>query len=114
MTNSHKKLGDSNGLYFEPALPPAWNLLQVPALLSVTPGWRGLCVRFPTLLILRLVPRALRMNSARADRLGGRCVGVRGYGETTMDYDWLWVILAVGVLGPVGVSPFALARDACC
>ena len=36
------------------------------------------------------------------------------YGETTMDYDWLWVILAVGVLAPVGVAPFALARDACC
>ena len=68
MTNSHKKLCDSNGLYFEPALPPAWNLLQVPALLSVA----------------------------------------------TMDYDWLWVILAVGVLAPVGVAPFALARDACC
>jgi hypothetical protein len=31
-----------------------------------------------------------------------------------MDYDWLWVILAVGVLAPVGVAPFALARDACC
>jgi hypothetical protein len=31
-----------------------------------------------------------------------------------MDYDWLWVMLAVGVLGPVGVAPFALARDACC
>ena len=31
-----------------------------------------------------------------------------------MDYDWLWVILAVGVLAPVGVVPFALARDACC
>jgi hypothetical protein len=31
-----------------------------------------------------------------------------------MDYDWLWVMLAVGVLAPVGVVPFALARDACC
>jgi len=31
-----------------------------------------------------------------------------------MDYDWLWVILAVGVLAPVGVAPFALVRDACC
>jgi len=40
--------------------------------------------------------------------------GVRGYGEMAMDYDWLWVILAVGVLAPVGVVPFALARDACC
>jgi len=35
-------------------------------------------------------------------------------GETTMDSDWLWVMLAVGVLAPVGVVPFALARDACC
>jgi hypothetical protein len=35
-------------------------------------------------------------------------------GEMAMDYDWLWVILAVGVLAPVGVVPFALARDACC
>jgi len=65
-------------------------------------------------VILRLLPRAVRMNAARADRLGGRCVGFHGYGETTMDYDWLWVILAVGVLAPVGVAPFALARDACC
>jgi hypothetical protein len=31
-----------------------------------------------------------------------------------MDYDWLWVILAVGVLAPVGMVPLALARDACC
>ena len=31
-----------------------------------------------------------------------------------MDYDWLWVMLAVGVLAPVGAVPFALARDACC
>jgi len=31
-----------------------------------------------------------------------------------MDYDWLWVFLAVGVLAPVGVVPFALVRDACC
>jgi hypothetical protein len=31
-----------------------------------------------------------------------------------MDYDWLWVILAVGVLAPVGIVPLALARDACC
>jgi len=31
-----------------------------------------------------------------------------------MDYEWLWVILAVGVLAPVGVVPFGLARDACC
>jgi len=31
-----------------------------------------------------------------------------------MDYDWLWVILAVGVFAPVGVVPFALVRDACC
>ena len=31
-----------------------------------------------------------------------------------MDYDWHWVILAVGVLAPVGVAPFALVRDACC
>ena len=40
--------------------------------------------------------------------------GVRGYGEMAMDYEWLWVILAVGVLAPVGVAPFALVRDACC
>lgn len=40
--------------------------------------------------------------------------GVRGYGEMAMDYDWLWVILAVGVLAPVGAVPFALVRDACC
>jgi hypothetical protein len=26
-----------------------------------------------------------------------------------MDYDWLWVILAVGVLAPVGFVPVALA-----
>jgi hypothetical protein len=30
-----------------------------------------------------------------------------------MDYDWLWVILAAGVLAPVGFVPVALARDAC-
>jgi hypothetical protein len=30
-----------------------------------------------------------------------------------MDYDWLWVILAVGVLAPVGFVPVALARNAC-
>jgi hypothetical protein len=52
------------------------------------------------------------MKSAPAGRLRDR--GVRGYGEMAMDYDWLWVILAVGVLAPVGGVPFALARDACC
>ena len=40
--------------------------------------------------------------------------GVRGYGEMAMDYDWLCVILAVGIFAPVGTVPFALARDACC
>jgi hypothetical protein len=40
--------------------------------------------------------------------------GVREYGEMAMDYDWLWLILAVGVFAPVGVVPFALVRDACC
>jgi len=40
--------------------------------------------------------------------------GVRGKRrEVAMDYDWLWVILAVGVLAPVGFVPVALARDAC-
>jgi len=33
--------------------------------------------------------------------------------EVAMDYDWLWLILAVGVLAPVGFVPVALARDAC-
>ena len=75
---------------------------------------------FPIFLVLRLIPRALRMNTPLADRLDGPWLigsmadGVRGYGEMAMDYDWLWVILAVGVLAPVGVVPFALARDACC
>jgi len=40
--------------------------------------------------------------------------GVRGYGEMAMDYDWLWVVLAVGIFAPVGTVPFALARDARC
>jgi hypothetical protein len=35
-------------------------------------------------------------------------------GEMAMDYEWLWVVLAVGVLAPVGVVPFGLTRDACC
>ena len=74
---------------------------------------------FPIFLVLRLIPRALRMNAPLADRLDGPWLigsmadGVRGYGEMAMDYDWLWVILAVGVLAPVGVVPFALVRDAC-
>jgi len=29
-----------------------------------------------------------------------------------MDYGWLWVVLAVGVLAPVGFVPVALVRDA--
>jgi hypothetical protein len=29
-----------------------------------------------------------------------------------MDYDWLWVILAVGVFATIVIVPIALVRDA--
>ena len=42
----------------------------------------GVCVRFPTLLILRLIRRALRMKSAPAGRLRDRwCSSIRGDGD---------------------------------
>ena len=72
----------------------------------------GVRVGFPTFVVLRLISRASRMNSALADRQWPMVSGDTG--EMAMDYEWLWVISAVGVLAPVGVAPFALARDACC
>jgi len=73
----------------------------------------GVCVGFPTFVVLRLISQASRMNSA----LGRPPQWPMMFGDTgemAMDYEWLWVILAVGVLVPVGVAPFALVRDACC
>jgi hypothetical protein len=37
----------------------------------------------------------------------------RRHGETAMDYDWFWVMLALGILIPAGMVPLAMARDAC-
>jgi hypothetical protein len=81
--------------------------LQFLAFLTVTLGWRGSYFRFPIVLVLRRIPRALRMSSRWP-------MAFVDTGEMAMDYDWLWLILAVGVLAPVGVVPFALVRDACC
>src|SRR2546422_11573031 len=83
MTNSHKKLGDSNTLLIVPEqLGAVGNLLQFLAFLTVTVGWRGSCFRFPIVLVLRLIPRALRMSSALADRLDGRWRSwIRGDGD---------------------------------
>src|ERR1700746_3381080 len=72
----------------------------------------GGCVFFPTLLFLRLIPRALRMKSAPAGRLRDRwCSWIRGDGDGLR--------LALGDscrwrTRPGGVVPFAWARDACC
>jgi hypothetical protein len=30
-----------------------------------------------------------------------------------MDYDWFWVMLALGIFIPAGMVPLAMARDAC-
>jgi len=30
-----------------------------------------------------------------------------------MDYDWFWVLLALGIFIPAGTVPLAMARDAC-
>jgi hypothetical protein len=39
--------------------------------------------------------------------------GVRGYGgEVAMEYDWFWVILAVGVFTMVAIVPLELALEA--
>jgi hypothetical protein len=37
----------------------------------------------------------------------------RRHGETAMDYDWFWVLLALGIFIPAGTVPLAMARDAC-
>ncbi|MFL6824479.1 MAG: hypothetical protein ACJ8FA_18110 [Xanthobacteraceae bacterium] len=30
-----------------------------------------------------------------------------------MDYDWFWVLLALGIFIPAGMVPVGMARDAC-
>jgi hypothetical protein len=37
----------------------------------------------------------------------------RRHGETAMDYDWFWVMLALGIFIPASMVPLAMARDAC-
>jgi len=72
----------------------------------------GLIHLVATLLVLRLIHASL---VSEVWLIASNVVdGVRGKRrEVAMDYDWLWVILAVGVLAPVGFVPVALARDAC-
>jgi hypothetical protein len=37
----------------------------------------------------------------------------RRQGDVAMDFDWLWVMLALGIFIPAGMLPLAMARDAC-
>jgi hypothetical protein len=91
---------------------PTGNLLQFLAFLSVTPGWRGF------VSASRLLWSAPDLASLAHEFGSGRPpqwpMVFGDTGEMAMDYEWLWVVLAVGVLAPVGVVPFGLARDACC
>jgi hypothetical protein len=54
----------------------------------------------------------LRTNSTLPDRHEAIGRG-RRHGETAMDYDWFWVMLALGIFIPAGMVPLAMARDAC-
>jgi len=58
----------------------------------------GVCVGFPTFLVLRLISRAVRMNSTLADRLSGRWHWwIRGDGDGLR--------LAVGDVGARHIPP---------
>jgi hypothetical protein len=59
------------------------------------------------------ISRALRTNSTLPNRLTRRSSEARRHGETAMDYDWFWVLLALGIFIPAGTVPLAMARDAC-